>query len=431
MISKRRIAVLLALFIVVLSIVPAVPAQENRTLRVMGWIGLFEQYLPAWEYMVSEFEARNPGVTIDYVATPFEDTLNQATTAILGGNAPDVIQIVSGWSPVLHGLGALAPLDDLLDPAVIEQIPAAMLESATFDDALRGIPWVPGPIVLVYNRTLLTEAGVDPDAPIETWADLQAAIDAVCALPARADGSPVYGLAMRTARNPNSGHWLLPVIWGFGGELINEDGEVVLNSPESAAALQWIQEEVASGCIPNGFNINETRNTFAQGRAAFIFEGPWARGNVLTLSDGAVTVAEDGDVWVSLMPAGPDGNIRQIANNHMLVVTEQSQNKDLAAEFIEFVTNDPQAVTQYFEVSAQLSTANMEVLRSGAFAEDEYTQIFVEALNYSNGVPVKNAQWDAIADALSLALQEVMNGSDPAASLENASRVISDLLLYD
>jgi multiple sugar transport system substrate-binding protein len=427
---KTRFFVLGLLLVCAIGIVPA-SAQESRTLRVMGWIGLFEQYIPAWEYMVSEFEARNPGVTIEYVATPFEDTLNQATTAILGGNAPDVIQIVSGWSPVLNGLGALAPLDDLIEPAVIEQISPALLESVTFDGALRGIPWVPGPIVLVYNRTLLAEAGLDPDTPPQTWEELQAAMAAVCALPARAAGSPVYGLAMRTARNPNSGHWALPIIWGFGGELINADGEVALNSPESVAALSWIGESVQSGCIPNGFNINETRNTFAQGRAAFILEGPWARGNVTTLSEGALTVAPDGDVWVSLLPPTPSGETRLIANNHMLIVTEQSQNKDLAADFIEFVTNDPTAVGQYFELSEQLSTANMEVLASGAFLEDEYTQVFVEALNYANGVPVKNAQWDAIADSLSLALQEVINGGDAAASLESASATIADLLLNE
>src|SRR6056297_840115 len=80
-----------------------------QQLDVSGWIGLFEFQRPGWERIVSEFEAQNPGVTINYIATPFEDALNQATVAIMGNNAPDVLQVINGWVPQLQAMGALAP----------------------------------------------------------------------------------------------------------------------------------------------------------------------------------------------------------------------------------------------------------------------------------------------------------------------------------
>src|SRR5690606_35981743 len=116
---KRVSSVLLLCLIVSLLVAAPVPAQEEITLRFMGWIGLFEFYVPAWEYMIEEFEARHPGVTIEYIGTPFEETLNQATVAILGNNAPDIIQAVASWTPQLNAMGALASLDGLIDPEVI------------------------------------------------------------------------------------------------------------------------------------------------------------------------------------------------------------------------------------------------------------------------------------------------------------------------
>ena len=72
---------------------------KSQEISIMGWVGLFDFQKPGWEKMVDEFEKANPGVAINYIGTPFEDTLNQATVAMLGNNSPDIIQVVSGWVP--------------------------------------------------------------------------------------------------------------------------------------------------------------------------------------------------------------------------------------------------------------------------------------------------------------------------------------------
>jgi maltose-binding protein MalE len=139
-------------------------------------------------------------------------------------------------------------------------------------------------------------------------------------------------------------------------------------------------------------------------------------------------VASDGDVWVAPMPAGPDGEVRMIANTHVLAISEQSENKELAAEFIEFITTDPGAVTRYYEVSQQLSTAQIGLLTSGEIGDDAYIQAFVDALPNANSVPIKHPQWDAMTDSLSLALQKALQGEDPAQALEEAAADIEELL---
>lgn len=396
-------------------------------LTVMGWVGLFDFQKPGWEKIVSEFEAQNPGVTINYVATPFEDTLNQATVAIMGNNAPDVVQVVSGWVPQLVEMGALAPLNEHLPEDEIGQFASGSIDAVTFDSDVMALTWIPGPIMMGYNRDLMERAGLDPDQPPKTWPEFVDAVDKICALESD-DGETIYGVSLRTSRNPNSAHWALPMVWANGGSVVSEDGKVSFNQEGVRKAFEWYRDVVNKGCSPDAFDIQATRNVFAQGRAGFIFEGPWVRGLVNNLSGGKLSVAPDGDVWVAAMPSAADGKVRQIANSNMLVMTEQAENKELAAKFISFVLGNAETVEHYFETSGQMSTGRLDLLSSGQMGADPYVGAFIGVLNDSNPVPIKKAQWNAILDAVAPALQSIIKGGDPEKELANADRQIDRLL---
>ena len=402
-------------------------AQEARTLQVMGWVGLFDFQKAGWERIVADFEAQNPGVTIEYVGTPFEDTLNQATIAILGNNAPDIVQVVSGWVPQLTGMNALEPLSDHLPADEIANFPESSIEAVSEGDDVMALTWIPGPIVMGYNRDLMERAGLDPDAPPTTWDEFTAAVDAICALESDGEGE-IYGVSLRTARNPNSAHWSLPIIWANGGDVVGEDGTVSFDTPEVRQAYAWYADVIERGCSPEAFGVQESRNVFAQGRAGFIFEGPWLRGLVDNLSGGEMTVAADGDVWVAPMPAGPDGEVRQIENSNMLVMTQQADDKELAAKFISFVLGNPETVEFYYDTSSQLTTGRLDLLESGAMGEDPYVQAFVDVLPVSNPVPIRDPQWNAIMDAVTPALQGIIGGSDAGEALAQADREIDRIL---
>ena len=253
------------------------------------------------------------------------------------------------------------------------------------------MPWVPGPIIMFYNRNLMEQAGLDPDAPPQTWPELIEAAKAICALP-DVDGAPIYGIALRTARNPNSAQWTIPIIYGHDGDVVDAEGNVTFDTPEVAAAYEWVKELTDSGCRPSGFTIDETRNTMAAGRAGFIFEGPWGRGLFNNLSGGAITTAADGDIWAAQMPMSPSGTRRTIGNPHEITISAGSENKEMAAEFIRHVIFDPEITTAYFEASSQLSTGSLPLLTSGVMGEDAYTQLFVEALPQHHRQPDQEPQ---------------------------------------
>src|SRR5690606_3523789 len=47
--------------------------------------------------------------------------------------------------------------------------------------------------MMIYNKALFEEAGLDPENPPQTWAEFLAAAEAIQGLPAREDGDQVYG----------------------------------------------------------------------------------------------------------------------------------------------------------------------------------------------------------------------------------------------
>jgi multiple sugar transport system substrate-binding protein len=393
----------------------------TQTIRVMGWWGTFEHFRPGWELSVREFERQNPGVHIEYTATAFDQTLNQITTAVLGNNAPDMVSINPVWMEQLNAINALEPLEPYVPAEELRQIPPRLLEDMTVGGSVRALPQHAGPIMMVYNRDLLREAGLNPDQPPRTWPEFVEAVRRVCALPARANGK-VYGVALRTERNPISAMWTIPIVWANGGEILDAASNLTLTTPPVTAAFSWYRDTVRSGCSPEGATVADTRNLFGQGRAGFIFEGPWSRGIFTNISGGRLRMEPGGNVWVARMPAGPDGQVRQIANHGAIAMMRGARNKELTARFMRFVIGDLQSVDEAFATSNVITTGRMDLLRQGRQGADPYAQVFVQSLNDSVAVPIRNARWAAGMDALSAALQRIVQGADPAAELATAQR---------
>ena len=401
-----------------------------ETIKVMTFAGIVDYQKEGWNRILEEFAKAHPDIEVDVVAVPYAEIVNQSTVQILGGNAPDVIHGVMSWIPQWNALqgGGLADLAQFIDAETIEGFPEVQRTAATYDDKLLGLVWLPGPIMMYVNRNLWNEAGVDPDTWSGDWNDFAEVIKKVCALPDR-NGGKTYGIGLRSSRTANSGQWMVPVIYGYGGDLVDAEGKIDITNQGVVEAYQFYQDMVTSGCSPEGATHNDTRNLFSQGNVGVIFEGPWGRGFINSLSGDKLKVAADGDVWVYPMPAMPDCTIRQMANDNVLVLTEASEAKEAAATFIDFVLTNEPTVAYYAETSDQVVTGYSPILEnSPVFRDDQMVQVFVEWMPVSNSVPLKHPKWDAVADLIAVNMQKVIQGADPATELARAQREAERLL---
>jgi ABC-type glycerol-3-phosphate transport system substrate-binding protein len=384
------------------------------------WLGLQEVSRDMMEEIVERFHAQNPNIRVNLVGVPFENQLQQTMIAASGRNLPDIIHLVPSWVPPLYEMNALSDLTPLLSQSEFEDIQAGYRDAGTIDGDLVYTPLQNGSIVVLANRDLLRRAGL-PEAIPETWDDFKEAVRRISAL-----GDDVYGFGMRTARAGNSAFWFLPILYGHEGTFEDADGNINFNTPGTIDAMEWLSEIGTQNQTPIGMGIPEVRTLFAQGNVGFIFDGPWMKGVMRSITGRGEEV--DDEYIVGPMPRNPDGSRFTIANDHVLAISSTSPNKDAAMEFIRFLTMDEEITTFHYENMGAIPGYN-SLASNQIYQDDPYIMTFIESAEFASGNPSKNPNFTAALEELASGMQEVLLGGDPAevtAAVERSMQAVYD-----
>ena len=128
----------------------------------------FDDY---FNMLISEFEAENPGTTVNWVDVPWADMETKILAAVSAGNAPDVVNLNPNFASQLATKGAWLTLDDKLsdeDKAVY--LPKIFEATQLHGDSF-GFPWYLTARGTLYNTDIFEAAGVaEPPATFEELA---------------------------------------------------------------------------------------------------------------------------------------------------------------------------------------------------------------------------------------------------------------------
>src|SRR3546814_8621620 len=80
---------------------------------------------------------------------------------------------------LLAASGGLEPLGDYLGQGLKDRLKPAAVSALQVDGELMAFPWNQAPAGLWYSRTILQQAGLDPDRPPRTIDALMAAMAAI------------------------------------------------------------------------------------------------------------------------------------------------------------------------------------------------------------------------------------------------------------
>ncbi|TQM78532.1 carbohydrate ABC transporter substrate-binding protein (CUT1 family) [Saccharothrix saharensis] len=262
--------------------------------RLSFWSGYAGPAPSTLEAVVDEFNAANPDVRIEVSLMPWDVFFRNLLPAYSSEGGPDLAAFDSTRVAQYAKKGVLAPMDDWFaaDPASNALVTAAV-DAVTHQGVKYAVPMTFTSLKLCYNRTLFTEAGLDPDRPPTTWDRWR---DAMIRLTGTANGAPArHGLAI-----PD--HDTIPVwpilLWGHGGDLLEADGsKSALTRPESIAAVRTWTDLVRNRKVsPIGLSGTDAEELFRDGKAAMTITGPWATG---TLREAGV------DFDLAPVPPGP------------------------------------------------------------------------------------------------------------------------------
>ena len=363
---------------------------------------------------VAEYEVQN-NVDIQDVAIPWGETLNQLVLQSSGGTAEGAAQLDIAWLTTLAATGALKDLSEYADGRGYTD---AALSSGQVDGVQYGLPWTTGSIGLVANKEILEAAGVE-ELPT-TIEEFEAALEKVQAY----DPNIVPYAGMTAVGGLKD---LIPWIWTFGGDVIDADGNIVVGDEGSVAAVEWYKSLIDRGLVAPEMDRFTARQLFSQGQAAFYDDAIVVKG-IVTKDTPIENLA---DLIVSVpRPVLSEGDDPQSLLWGHIVVVFDGENSDVAAQWAQHLTSDPDTVMTYFdELSLPPTTAG--ALDSSVVKNDEFIS------NWSNNVTAtsrtnpfwpyaESARMEAILDEQ---IQAYLIGSVGSAqeALDAANEQISEL----
>ena len=360
--------------------------------------------------MAEEYMAAHPEVKINLRTVQFPDMVNDLARAIATNDAPDITYIDNPEVALFASRGLLMDLSPYIEASDVvkkEDIFPGPLASVTYDGGIYGIPRGANTIALYYNADMFRAAGLDPDAPPQTWDELY---EAAKVLTKPEDN--VYGLAFSANGNEEGTFQFLPWVQMTGGDYDNID------TPGAERALTlwkaFIDERLASPDTLIRGQWDST-GTFNAGNAAMSISGPW---EIPRMSEEAQF-----DWRVALLPVPEEGAQRASAlgegDNVILANTDQP---DAAFAFLEFLYADMDRVWNDF---GYLPASAVEV--SDPKFPEAYA-VFAESMKYArNRGP--SPDWPQISKAVQTAIQSALTGqATPADALAEAQETISDVV---
>src|SRR5207244_10180625 len=137
--------------------------------------------------------------------------------------------------------GQLADLTSFVKklPYYSKYNPAVLAEGTTSKGKIVALPKGAYAQALHYNRKLFSQAGLDPNKPPTTWAELQADAKQI----SEKTGKAGY---VEMAKNDNTGGWILTtVVYALGGRMetaVGTKARATLNNAQTVTALNMLKK---------------------------------------------------------------------------------------------------------------------------------------------------------------------------------------------
>jgi multiple sugar transport system substrate-binding protein len=274
--------------------------------------------------MVDQFEAANPGVTVEITSLPWGQAFERLATMVQGGQTPDVVEMPDRWLSLYANAGQLVDLT----PFLAEWDGTAELTDATkaFGSVISGqthmIPYGFYLRAMFWNKKLFAEAGLDraPET-LQEFYDFSAKI-------AELDGK--YGYCLRGGPGATNGYIMMMLNFLGENKYFNEDGTSTLDDPKAIEGLQFIVDMYQNGLVPRdsvNWGFNEIVAGFYSGTCAMLDQDP----------DALIAIKERmpaEDFAVAPMPLGPAGKSFPTIGYAGWSIFEASEHKDLAFDLI-------------------------------------------------------------------------------------------------
>jgi multiple sugar transport system substrate-binding protein len=210
--------------------------------------------------LLKEFEALNPNIKVKGVGVPSPDMASRTQADIVAGRGPDVAQIIfKDLDYIALNMGAKA-LEDIIPENERDEHFSGMvkagLDLGKLGDKTYALAYTFSTPMLFYNADIFRAAGLDPENPPRSWADIKKAAQTIQEKTEyRGFGADVVGAS------GGSDDWLMQsLIYSNGGRTLSEDRKrLMFAEPEAVEVATMLRDLVTSGLYrnePYGANVD-------------------------------------------------------------------------------------------------------------------------------------------------------------------------------
>ncbi|MCG5221082.1 extracellular solute-binding protein [Streptosporangium soli] len=308
-----------------------------------------------------DFAKKHPGVTVEFVAQPFDQYYTLLGAAIQSSTGPDVM-LFNGGGQIRDRVDALLPLDQYV--AEDEQRLAGW-DAFSKDGKIYAAPVTLQGHPIYYNKTLYEKSGLDPASPATTWDEF---IDD-CATIKKATGVRCFALGNK------EGAGIQFFLSGLGSGILTPQeyddwiaGKRAWTSPNVKRVFKLWKEAGDSGLNNDGANstamFNDAFAIFNSGKAAHIIGlmsdiGHWKDFSEFLGAD-KVGVMRAPVVTTGVRPTLPyDGGIGY-------AVAKWAKDPKLAADLVRSLTTTDALTSFYSDAGAIASDTTIDVSQGPA-----------------------------------------------------------------
>ncbi|MCM2675830.1 extracellular solute-binding protein [Alkalicoccobacillus plakortidis] len=336
---------------------------------------------------VEQFESEHD-IEIEVIEKAYTGQIEDLRLDGPSGSGPDVITVPHDQigTAVTEGLLQELTVSDEVKDIYTEE---TML-SQTVDGKVYGLPKAVETTVLFYNKELVDENNLPQS--LDEWHDFS--VDAT------KDGQ--YGFLAKW----DSIYYAQSVIGGYGGYVFPQEADgsyditdIGLNNEGAVEGGEYIKTFFSEGLFPAGIigeqGINVLDSLFTEQKAAAVVSGPWS---FTPYADAGV------DYGVAPLPTLSNGeNMSSFLGVKSYNVSSYSNNKELAQEFVEFLTNYENSKKR-FEITQEIPPI-VELMEDPLVTDNENAAAMAEQSLHAKltpNIPEMAEVWTPVDNALGL-----------------------------
>ncbi len=382
--------------------------------------------LAATEDIVKMFnekmKAEGKDIEVKLELIPYDQMVPKFMAALSAGIAPDLYGMDLVQFPFFISIGAFTDITEWAkELPFFDELTKGMLEIGMKDERIFGLPYQIDLSTMLWNKDLFEEAGLDPEQPPQTWYEL---VKMGQKLTVDKDGDGIidqWGFNLTGGGAGAYMFWFMPFVWGNGGRMFDDEGNVALDSYETIQALEFWADLVHKYKIAPVSSVQygsgDRYNAFVSGKLAMFLGGNF---NITSLLQDA----PDMEFGVAMIPKNR-GEFASFGGGSLLGITSQSKNVEAAKEFMEFVFSE-EAQVGAFAPSLQL------VARPSLY-DNEYYKDIPQMLRFADVLGIAqtpySVKYNEIYDPVGYYFESVFLGQmDAETAVRECAKEIEKIL---